>query len=303
MKRPYQAHDHFFKILFSEPNRVRSYLKAHLPQKWFNRLAWQDLQLDSNSYTDEQLREYLTDVVYQCPLRDSQEKINMVFLFEHKSYLPTFPHLQLLRYMLNLWEYQAKNSKRLQPIVPMLIYHGTANWRMRPFHEYLAFGTDPWIRQFVPDFAYHLTSLRRETAEDIEQQYEEVILRKGFLLMKYTFDPELSNYLERIFEAFSSSKPDEQQSQLFRIFIRYLSNSPQSQSDQIMEKMKSLVEEWGLEEGSAAELWYTQGMEKGVQLSIEKMLLKGFEVEVIAEILEISPELVEEVSNRLTNEG
>ncbi|NMQ06363.1 hypothetical protein E4Q08_14445 [Candidatus Accumulibacter phosphatis] len=52
--------------------------------------------------------------------------------FEHKSYVESRIGLDLLRYRVRIWEQwmNAGNSGRLPVIVPVVVYHGTATWRV-----------------------------------------------------------------------------------------------------------------------------------------------------------------------------
>lgn len=308
MSSPAQPHDHFFKHLFSDPRLVLSYLKGSLPAAWFARLEGESLTKLPDSYVDEQLQEQLTDVVYQCQVRDREHPVNLVFLLEHKSYVPTYPHLQLLRYMLNLWEKQVRTGKPLSPIIPMVVYHGRHDWEVKRFEEYLSIQGEGWLRQYLPDFSYHLTNLRRESDDQIEQQYEALILRKAFLLMKWVFQKGLSEQAKRIFEEILAAPADQPESKYFRIFITYLSNSPNPEKDQTMANVKSLVEEWDLPTDSLAYQWIQEieqkglergikkGIERGLRISILKMLNKGFPAGEVAEILEVPLELVQQVA-------
>ncbi|MEZ4828082.1 MAG: Rpn family recombination-promoting nuclease/putative transposase [Bacteroidia bacterium] len=41
-----------------------------------------------------------------------------------KSYPVDFPHLQILRYMLEIWDRQVREQQPLSLIIPILVYHG-----------------------------------------------------------------------------------------------------------------------------------------------------------------------------------
>ena len=326
MSNPSQPHDQLFKHLFSEPKLVLSYLKGSLPRDWFVRLESQTLTRLPDSYVDDQLQEQISDVVYQCQLKDTKQWVNLVFLLEHKSYVPPFPHLQLLRYMVNLWQKQIVEGKFLHPIIPMVVYHGRQDWEMKPFGSYFSIQGENWLEQFLPNFSYHLTNLRQENPQQIEKQFEELVLRKAFLLMKWVFEKKLSDHVEAIFYELLSAPADQPESKYFRIFITYLTHSPNPGKNQIMAKVKSLTEEWNLPPGSVAYEWYQeieqkgieQGIEKGIEkgieqgkeqgieqerrVNIEKMLQKGFSPQQVSDILELPLELVQKVGRNLLME-
>jgi Putative transposase, YhgA-like len=90
-----------------------------------------------------------------------KKPIKITFLFEHKSYIPKYPHLQLLRYMLEIWEDCEKNKKPLISIVPIIVYHNAnekKHWRYKPFSDYFK-DIDESLQSFIPSFEYQLTDL------------------------------------------------------------------------------------------------------------------------------------------------
>jgi hypothetical protein len=52
-------------------------------------------------------------------------------LFEHKSFPYRFTALQLLKYMVGVWELHLKQfpGQILPTIIPLVIYHGIGPWR------------------------------------------------------------------------------------------------------------------------------------------------------------------------------
>ena len=96
---PNTPHDELFKAAFSQLDIAKDYLSQFLPPELVRHLDLEKLNLDSNSYVDENLKEYFSDIVYTCPY-GKKEKIKIAFLLEHKSSPPKYPHLQLLRYLM-----------------------------------------------------------------------------------------------------------------------------------------------------------------------------------------------------------
>jgi predicted transposase YdaD len=94
-------HDRFFKEVFSIRANALDFIKGAFPDKFMDKILLETLNLDTTSYVDEKLHEYFSDIVYTCSLKAGRE-IKISLLFEHKSYPIKYPHLQLLRYMLNI---------------------------------------------------------------------------------------------------------------------------------------------------------------------------------------------------------
>ena len=117
-------HDRFTYEVFSDKANAVDFFQGVLPDELIQVLDLRSLTEDKTKYTDERLDEYFSDIVYTCRysgkhqighIRDCQGAdrhtevaIKLVLLFEHKSFVPTFPHNQLLRYILNIWNHHIK---------------------------------------------------------------------------------------------------------------------------------------------------------------------------------------------------
>ena len=66
MKTVVNPHDKFFKEMLSHIDRARDFISHALPIEIAEKLDLKNLQLDSNSYIDNQLETGFSDVVYNC---------------------------------------------------------------------------------------------------------------------------------------------------------------------------------------------------------------------------------------------
>ena len=57
-------HDKFFKEIFSRKNEVKDFIQGFLPTEIVENIQFESLELDSNSYVDEELKENFADIVY-----------------------------------------------------------------------------------------------------------------------------------------------------------------------------------------------------------------------------------------------
>ena len=182
------VHDKFFKFVFSDKTKVENYLNGTLSDELKNKILFDTLEQDQNSYVDEELQSHYADVVYDV-MYNKKTPVKIAFLFEHKSFAPEFPHLQLLKYMIRIWEYQLQNKEAIKPIIPVIIYHGRTNWRQKPFETYFESGEiDEFLKPYIPQFDYWLTDLKKSDVKTIEEKYPMLSLRMAFLLMKFIFD-------------------------------------------------------------------------------------------------------------------
>ena len=129
MKKINQVHDKFFKATFSLPEVVREYLGTFLPPEILAKTNLNSLILDGSSYINEDLSAYYSDLVWNVSYGKTTVKIAL--LFEHKTQASRYIHLQLLRYMLQIWDKNIENGDDLVPIIPIVIYQGKRKWKKR----------------------------------------------------------------------------------------------------------------------------------------------------------------------------
>ena len=298
-KTVHNPHDQFFKILFSDPEKVEAYLKGALPEEIAQKLDYSTLTIENNNYVDEQLQDFYADVVYQCQYVD-QGRIQLAFLFEHKSFISKYPHLQLLRYMLNIWERRLKEKLPLLPVIPMVIYHGKRKWNQKPLNQYFETALPGELYTFIPDFNYLLTNLQDERENTIRDKYDLLSLQMGFLMMKSIREKELLEKLEEIFQGIESLIKEEKEKDYVQQLFVYLYFGTTLEKSLVMEKAFDISRMAGefpktpgaqiFREGKAA--GKAEGMELMIQFFIEKLLKRGFKTEFIAELLELPTQRV-----------
>lgn len=142
-------HDNFFKSLFSVKENLADLLHGSLPQDVLQNLKIDSLEYDPTEYVDHELAPYFKDISCNMVYGDTDIKISL--LYEHKSYPDKNIHLQLLRYILNVWENQSDNKQNLTPVITMVFYHGKRKWTDKGFVQ-----VPEELKRFVPLFDYAL---------------------------------------------------------------------------------------------------------------------------------------------------
>ena len=177
-------HDKFFKETFSRLEVAQSFIEETFPVDIRDRINISTLQKTNASFTDAELSEHLADIVYQTQYAGQNALVTL--LFEHKSYPEKYPHLQLLRYMNNVWYEEQKQNKDLSVIISTVIYHGTTAWKKKSMIAY--FGNPHGsLHQFIPQFDYLLFSLNE--IEDFQiDNFKNDLLSMTTMLMKHSRD-------------------------------------------------------------------------------------------------------------------
>ncbi len=188
-KKPSKPHDEFFKAAFGRKDVALEYLEQLLPAAILAELDLSKLSKVNGSYTSPSLQEFFSDLVYECPLKNAHDlTVRISLLFEHKSSVPTYPHFQLLRYLVEAWEDQIKQKKSLTPIIPIIIYHGEETWKVRKLSEYFDPKLPATLLPFMPDFTYLLTNVVDMPEQSI-MALQRGLLVNTLLMMKYIHDP------------------------------------------------------------------------------------------------------------------
>lgn len=181
-------HDKIFKATFGMRSVIRGYLIDIFPKKFTDLLDLESLERESESYISKNLEETFSDLVWRCKLKTGRP-ILISFLFEHKSYKPKRPHLQIGEYQFGAYNIQNRTNPNepLVQIVPIIVYHGQENWELiEPFESY--FGEmESLFENFLPKFDFILTNIQSYSDNAI-QTFQDRFLEKIFTAFKHYCD-------------------------------------------------------------------------------------------------------------------
>ncbi len=153
------AHDALFYGMFSIPKHAASALRDVLPKSVVERIRWDKLRKRSDTFVDPKLTKRYSDVLFEVEI--DHETALIYVLYEHKSKSEMWTLLQLLEYMVRIWQEHVrslggKRSKLLPIILPVVLHHGKTGWTApRRFTEY--FGkVQRALRPYLVDFGIFL---------------------------------------------------------------------------------------------------------------------------------------------------
>ena len=114
-------HDLFFKNSVNDVSVAKDFFKAHLPPSLQQRIQWNTLQLTNKSFSDDQLRELHSDVVYACQL--DHKKAYLYLLIEQQTNPDLLLPFRFLQYNVRLLEQHLKQQeeKKRKGSLPMVI--------------------------------------------------------------------------------------------------------------------------------------------------------------------------------------
>ncbi len=288
------SHDRFFNVLFSEKAEAMEFVAKTFPAEILSKLDLETLELDTTEYVDNKLRTNYSDVVYNCKYGNSQIKISL--LFEHKSYIESYPHLQLLGYMLKIWLKQIKQKQNLTPIIPIIFYHGEREWKNKKFIEYFD-GVDEVLERFIPKFDYQLVDTSSYTDDEIIELFEGLQLQIGMLVMKNIFDEQkILRELDKIFAGLNKLLQTEQGEQFFEFLVSYLFYATKIDTEKYVNKMRTISPNVGEKFVSTAMKLKIEGKNEGIETEKKRiafnLILKGEDNKYIFEITGLSDEQI-----------
>lgn len=262
------VHDKFFKSLMGEKENAISFFRNYLPQALLQEMDLESLELQSESFVDEKLKESFSDVLHRVNIKNRTSYIYT--LFDHKSKPDKYTSLQLLKYMISIWERHIAlygRKGKLPIVLPIVLYHGKRNWKLGN-HLKVILETIPAYDPFIPDFRFSLYDLSKFSDEEIKGN---IILQIAFHLMKNIFSPQLESKLAEIFTLFEELEDEDKALKWIEITLRYLFKS----SSQItLDKLKKIAETTNLrgvesKMPSIAETLDRQGYERGFAKAIQ----------------------------------
>lgn len=267
----------------------------------------------------------LLDVVKKVRLPENHE-LFIISLIEHKSYVDYNVVMQLLRYMVYIWEDYEKNAQKMgdmkpsdknfryPPILPIVYYEGTGEWTAVTNFADRVFLNDIFA-PYIPDFTYHLFRLREHEQEELMEKKDAISVIMLINRLRNMKEFHELQFPDGYFEDLSEKTPQdalEVLAKVMAVLLREL-NVPEEEvmdfTDQIKERrMGRLFEgfqgyDWQATRRESLAEGRKKGREEGreegrEQLLIEqvcKKLRKGKDAFVIAEELDEDFDKVDEI--------
>lgn len=287
-------HDVFFKKLIGRRATAIQFLKLYLPAEVIAPFDWRALERVEDTFISEELREHFSDLIFRVRLKDGSP-VYVYILLEHKSAPERWVALQVLGYIVALWQ-QMKDggAQELPLVIPVVFYHGQRRWNVGLHLADLIRGAEraEW-RRFVPDFEYYLCDLSRYSDEEIKGASG---LQAGLLLLKHIFGDEMEGQLAEIVKTLP---PGEVKSLLLPMVL-YVSSAAKITPNKIEKALKQAFSESpGGTMQTAAQIWLEQGWEKGRQEGRREGRREGRQEEASAFVLRLLTRVLGPLSPRI----
>jgi predicted transposase/invertase (TIGR01784 family) len=242
-------HDKFFKETFSNVTVAKDFLTNYLPESVMKHINIATLEPQKDSFINKDLEESFSDLLFKADIAGHEGYLYL--LFEHKSYPDKGIALQALRYMVEIWEAKMdKEANRLPIIIPLVIYHGKADWRIPSSLGNILNGYDQLpadLKVYIPNFDYLLYDVSVYTDEKIKGIAQTKI---GLTLLRDIFTADTDKLLQSFYRSvhYLNELEDRQTGiEYFETMIRYLLSSAKQLTERDMDEMIRKIEKTFLE--------------------------------------------------------
>lgn len=274
MSKINNIHDTLFKETLSRKELAADFLRNYLPKEITEHIRMDTLSISKDSFVDREQIEHFSDLLYEVSF--SNDRTGFVyFLFEHKSNDDRFAVLQVLRYLLEIWELYLKqhsDAVDLPLIIPIIVYHGAtvrSSVRLSELVELPA----PGFEAYLPDF----DTIFLDFSPDSEQEIKGILFLKLVLLcFRAKNRPRMVKYVMEIF--MELAKLDESESSMrwleviFRYLVQTMDISEKDMQDIAHRTLSASKENTVM---TLAQRLESKGRMEGVQLGVQRGELSG----------------------------
>ena len=299
--------DKLFKKTFENIAATRLFLKNFLPSPIRNSIDFEDMVIDNTVGVSTQFKENLADIVIKTTIKTTTEErrnTDIYVLMEHKSYRDPKVLVQLLMYMVTMWQKDLNEKKPLRVIIPLIFYHGKNDWTV-PATFAGQFDVDDQIKEFLLDYKYIMFDTREwDMFDDSNREIREnVFLFSALALMKHTYNNDIAG-IEALFRYWYEKKFIQEKEQVI-MFLMYISEIKDIAPDQL----KNLLEKSNIDGGdimqTLAQRWKNEGRQEGRQegrlekkMEVAKnMLLNGIREDVVMKCTGLTKEEIRRLIN------
>jgi len=214
-------HDKVFTRVFSVKQNAVNLLRNILPEQIQKHLSLDEMYFEKESFVSKDLRDYYSDLLVNVPAVNTDCDTRVYFLFEHKSMHFSNTPLQMLRYMLEIWDHYGKvyeSRGKLPVIVPVLVTHAASGWKGRTLADLVDLPSEGF-RSFVPDFRYTLYDTVKEDPESYDFNTQ---IKALLTIWRLSYSDEFMQDLFRVFRLIKQIEPQADLHDFLVTVIQYL---------------------------------------------------------------------------------
>ena len=181
-----KPHDSSSKLIFGNAELCSQFLRNYMDIPLFKNIRAEDIEDVTKRYVPMFTEERNSDTVKRVKISENNS-FYFVSLIEHKTKVDYNVSMQLLRYMVYIWEDFEREMERKKkgisrtkdfrypPILPIVYYEGTGTWTA-PCNIRDRIFFDEAFEPFTPKFFYKLVQLNAYSLEELVEKNDELSL-------------------------------------------------------------------------------------------------------------------------------
>ncbi len=260
MSLPNTPHDALFRALVSSPARAGALLSEYLPREVVDLLD-PDTPPEAmeGSFVDADAARTQCDALFRVRLTTGHEA-RIYVLLEHKSHMDAATPLQILKYLVNIWQREIAGGTardRLPAIIPLVLYHGTSRWTAaRSVMDMIDAPEE--IAPLLRDFAYVLHDLGEIEPLRLSRMPE---VRAGLLALRVVHADDIPADLIDLMTG-GTLAGSEFERHLMRYIVERMNLTPPLLEASLR---RTKPDRWEALMGTVAEAWIEQGRAEGIE--------------------------------------
>jgi predicted transposase/invertase (TIGR01784 family) len=294
-KKLSQPHDSYARYILSDIEVAKAIMKSHLLPNMVKRINWTTLQLANKSFVNKRLRQLHSDVIYRCTLDDG--KTHLYWICEHQSTQDKKLPLRTLEYMVMVMrQHMNEGHEKLPLVMCTSIYAGVQSPYSEPVDIYDCFEDSTLAREcmFQSMKLVDLTIVSQEKLlQDKTAGLVQVVLQQG---IKRDHLDWVNNNRELINQLMGSKFGETS-------FIYLLGTDDNNDPNELMQAIMQAAPQYNDTIMTAARQLEIRGEKIGKKIGeqarnlaiAQNMLKKGYSVQSIQEITDLSKEAIEKL--------
>ena len=270
MSLPATPHDALFRALVSSPSRAGALLMDYLPEPVTGLLDPEaPPEAVEGSFVDADAARTQCDALFRVRLRTGHDA-RIYVLLEHKSGVDAATPLQVLKYMVNIWQREIEGGAardRLPPIIPLVFFHGRGRWTAaRSVVEMIDAPEE--LAPLLRDFAYVLRDLGEIEPLRLSAEPE---VRAGLLALRVVHFEEVPGALLDLIVG-GPVAGSAYERHIIRYVVEGMNLTPALLEASLR---RTKPDRWEALMGTVAEAWIEQGRAEGIEKGLAEGIEKG----------------------------
>ena len=180
-----QMQDSAGKIIFGDPILCSQFLRGYTQIPLLENVQAEDIEDVTSRFVHMFTEERDSDVVKRVHIKDDEIPFYLISLIEHKSYVDYNVIIQILRYMVYIWEDYEKEQEKKQagisktkgfkypPVLPIIYYNGVDNWTAATRLSERVYLSDV-LGEYIPNFKCIMVQLKDYSKEELLNKKDEL---------------------------------------------------------------------------------------------------------------------------------